>query len=415
MNTKVCGRTGTRLIFLCWLVYTVSYIGKLSYSANINRIGEAFDVSYAQAGVVTTFFFFVYGAGQIVNGFLCKRYNVKYVIGISLLVSSLMNLLVGTAESFEIIKYLWLINGASMSFLWTSLIRLLSETLDSKDIPRATVAMGTTVAIGTFAVYGISSLTAAFLSYEVVFIIAAALIAVTSVIWFASYGALTKPQATAKVELASSPSSDEGAPSPLGIGAVLPLLSVVAVLAVSDNLIKDGLTSWTPDILSEFYNTPPWLSILLTLLLPALGILGSVVAVKLQGAVKSYVLSCTLLFGASSLLVALVIVFISTPYMIVTVASFAIVSCLMAGVNNIITSMMPLDMSDKVAPGKLAGILNGFCYLGSTVSAYGLGLIADAFGWSAVFYALLAVAVLCTALGIAYLLVSKAKAGRAKA
>ena len=32
------------------------------------------------------------------------------------------------------LKYLWLLNGASMSFLWTLLIRLLSETLSEKDI-----------------------------------------------------------------------------------------------------------------------------------------------------------------------------------------------------------------------------------------------------------------------------------------
>ncbi|MBQ8529018.1 MAG: MFS transporter [Clostridia bacterium] len=396
-----------RLIFLCWLVYATSYIGKLSYSANINRIGEAFDVSYSAAGIVTTFFFFVYGAGQIVNGFLCKRYNIKYVIGISLIVSATMNLLVGVVHSFNVIKYLWLINGAAMSFLWTSLIRLLSETLDREDIPRATVAMGTTVAIGTFSVYGISSAVAASLSYRTVFLIAATLIFAVAIFWFISYNIFTKPLLASKAELTLKDDGNTKTAASGGVAAVLPFLAVIAILAVSDNLIKDGLTSWTPDILAEIYDTPPWLSILLTLLLPALGILGSVVAVKLVGALGDYVLSCTVLFGTSSLLIGVVLAFISTPYMAVTVASFALVSCLMAGVNNIITSMIPLGMSDKVTPGKLAGILNGFCYLGSTVSAYGLGAIADAFRWVSVFYTLLGVSALCTVLGIGYLLANK--------
>ena len=65
---------------LCWLVYACSYIGKLSYNANISQIGPDFGVSYAECGMVSTFFFFAYGIGQVVNGFLCKRYNVKYVI-----------------------------------------------------------------------------------------------------------------------------------------------------------------------------------------------------------------------------------------------------------------------------------------------------------------------------------------------
>ena len=79
----------------------------------------------------------------------------------------------------------------------------------------------------------------------------------------------------------------------------------------------------------------------------------------------------------------------------------------MAGVNNIITSMIPLGMSDRVSPGKLAGILNGFCYLGSTISAYGLGVIADASGWSAVFYTLLIVSGVCSLLGAAFIVFNR--------
>ncbi len=80
-----------QLIILCWLVYTSSYIGRLSYNANIVQIREYFNVSYSETGLVSTFFFFIYGFGQIVNGLLCKKYNVKYTIFTCLIISSLMN------------------------------------------------------------------------------------------------------------------------------------------------------------------------------------------------------------------------------------------------------------------------------------------------------------------------------------
>ena len=54
--------------------------------------------------------------------------------------------------------------------------------------------------------------------------------------------------------------------------------------------------------------------------------------------------------------------------------------------------MMPLRLKDRVNSGRMAGLLNGFCYLGSTVTSYGLGAIADGFGWASVFYVLLAAA-----------------------
>ena len=63
------------LIFLGWLVYSTSYLGKVNYSANITQIIDFYGVTKAQAGIVPTFFFFAYGIGQVVNGLFCKKYN----------------------------------------------------------------------------------------------------------------------------------------------------------------------------------------------------------------------------------------------------------------------------------------------------------------------------------------------------
>ena len=127
----------TLLLALCWVVYTCSYIGKLSYNANISQVGIAFDVDHAATGMVSTFFFFAYGIGQIVNGLLCKRYNVKFVVFTCLMVGSAMNLLVAFAPSFSLVKYFWLINGIAMSFLWPTVIRLLSETIKKNRVEKS--------------------------------------------------------------------------------------------------------------------------------------------------------------------------------------------------------------------------------------------------------------------------------------
>ena len=186
------------------------------------------------------------------------------------------------------------------------------------------------------------------------------------------------------------------------------LISVLAFFAVANNFIKDGLTAWTPDILNNTNATPDWLSILLTLLLPTLGILGTVVAVNLQKKTHSFVGSVTLLFVASTALTFVVLALISSAsYLVLTVGIFGIVSCLMAGVNNIITSMVPLSLKSDGNSGKIAGILNGFCYLGSTISSYGLGLIAESFDWMAVFYTLIGVSIFVIIIGSVYILIKR--------
>ena len=80
MNEKKLLNKNVLAIAVCWLVYTCSYLGKLGYNANIILIELEFGVAHAESGSVGTAFFFAYGVGQIVNGLLCKKYNVKYTI-----------------------------------------------------------------------------------------------------------------------------------------------------------------------------------------------------------------------------------------------------------------------------------------------------------------------------------------------
>lgn len=403
----------TLLLILCWVVYTCSYIGKLSYSANINQIGTAFDVSYAQTGMVSTFFFFAYGIGQIVNGLLCKRYQIKYVVFACLMVGSAMNLLVAFSPSFELIKYFWLVNGIVMSFLWPTLIRLLSETMKKSRTESAIVVMGTTVATGTFLVYGISALFAALNAYYLTFCVAAAFLITISIVWFFSYDGLVLPL---RKECGEEEEAEKAAESAAGTSnanltkrILILLVCILAFFAVVNNFVKDGLTAWTPDILSSLYETPGWLSILLTLLLPLLAIPGTVFAVKLYNVVKNFIGTCTLMFLMSAILMGVVIAFlgVSSSTIVITVASFSLISALMSGIDNIIVSMVPLHLKGKMNSGRLAGVLNGFCYLGSTISSYGLGAVADNFGWMAVFYLLLGVTGLVILVGTVYHFISR--------
>lgn len=414
MNTVRSKRAmsgATALTMLCWFVYATSYIGKLSYSANIPSILLTFGISRADAGLVSTCFFFAYGIGQVVNGILCKRYPLKYVLFASLVVGSGMNLLIGLVPTFAAFKFFWLLNGAAMSFLWTGLIRLLSETLHKRDIGRAVLLMGTTVATGTFIVYGMSSLFTALGSFRLTFYIAAGLLLLAAVTWFLLFDRLTLPLRREREAEREADLGEDGKPAATGRGRfgrdLVLLFVILALFATINNFVKDGLTTWTPKILSDLYETPEWLSILLTLLLAVMAIGGAMVAMKTQRRTHDFVGTCTVFYAISAILIGTVILLLSTPLIPVTIASFAIVSCLMAGVNNVITSMMPLHLKDRVNSGRMAGLLNGFCYVGSTVTSYGLGAIADRFGWAAVFYVLLGAATLAALIGILYLLFCK--------
>ena len=112
-------------ILLCWIAYITAYVGRYSYSSNIISIQAAFSTDSATTGLVSTCFFFAYGAGQVINGILCKYYKKRYLVSLALVFSAAVNLIFFLGVPFSFMKYLWLINGISQSFLWSSFIYLL--------------------------------------------------------------------------------------------------------------------------------------------------------------------------------------------------------------------------------------------------------------------------------------------------
>lgn len=401
------------LLLLCWAVYTCSLIGKVNYSANVTLVESFYGVTHARAGVVSTFYFFAYGVGQIVNGLCCKKYNLKYVIFGSALLSGLANLAVGITPSFPLIKYFWLINGVALSVLWPGCIRLLSETLTRKEMTHASVFMGTTTAVGTFIVYGLSALYAKIANFRFSFYTAAIVLPTMGIVWLLSYNRLTvkTPEVLAEeAEITQKAQTEQGEERKGKMPVwLLSTVCVLASFAVATNLVKDGLVSWVPAILKEQYGITDSLSILLTLALPTLSIFGNIMSVTTYKKVGNFVGTVGLFFFGIVCLTGAVLGLLHTNLVVLTIICFACISFMASSCNSTITSVFPLCMKGKLNSGMIAGVLNGFCYIGSTISTYGLGVIADTWGWTAVFYLLLGVSALVVAVALVFILLGKKK------
>ena len=122
------------LLFLSWLAYTAGNVGRMDYAASMVAIIDETGATKASAGLVSSFFFFAYGAGQLINGLLCHKYNSRLFIFGSLVLAAVANLCMPLCETVSAMKWLWLINGIVQSVLWSSLVKLQSEYLSKSDI-----------------------------------------------------------------------------------------------------------------------------------------------------------------------------------------------------------------------------------------------------------------------------------------
>lgn len=396
--SKIDSRKENKIIFICWLAYTAAYVGRLNFNASIVAIVSDLGITKADAGLVSSFFFFAYGAGQLINGILSKKYNAKIMIFLSLIISAVMNVLMPICNDISIMKYIWMGNGIVQSVLWSTLIKTLSDFVSDKKLPKAILAMSTTVAVGTLIAYGISSVSVRFGAWQTVFYVASIILAISAVIWFVLFG--KKPDKVIEIE------EQKGEKVKMG-KVVLLALFITAFAGIANGFIKDGINTWVPSVLYEEFGIPQEFSILLTLLLPMVSTMGAAIAKKVHEKIPSHAAMNLIFYAFSALLCGGILLSLKLHSIVAIMVCFICVACGMSMINNVITSMFALDYRRLLNAGFAAGLLNTFCYIGSTTTSYTLGAVSQEKGWNAVFIIMLAVCIVAAVICFAGLISEK--------
>ena len=384
MLKSLSNKKSNFLIFLCWAAYTVAYVGRLNYNASMVEILSQMGTTKEAAGTVSSFFFFAYGAGQLINGLLSQKYNTKYSVSVALAASCIINLAMTFCQGIDAMKYLWFLNGAFQSILWSSLIKTLSDNLADSKLSKAVMVMSTTVASGTFSAYGLAALFSYLgLDWTTIFYVASVLVGVVAVLWYIG-------MSTVKKEKAEKEAAERKVKSNLSFTPIFIIsITVILISAISNGFIKDGITTWVPSILKEEFGVPSSLSIIVTLLLPVLSIFGTSLVNALHKKQKDENALNGIFYFVTIIFTVLIILTLNLKSVPLTLMLFGGIACLMSAVNNVITSVVPLYSRDKIDSGFSAGLLNTFCYIGSTLATSMLGKIADTKGWNDVFICIL--------------------------
>ena len=383
-----------KLIYIVTLMYTSVYLAKLNYGALTVEIIKEMGCTKSDAGMVGSFFFFAYGVGQVVNGFLAKYMNEKLFMTAALFGSAICNVAMCFAPSVDVMKYIWLVNGIAMSPLWCNVVKVQGKYISDKNMPKSLMMTGLTTPIGTALNYGLCALVALLFNWRVSFLIAAALMTFMAILWYftlndieRSAGPVEKPQP--KVDDSGSTAK----PKAKLTRALLIGLIIMFTAGMFTQFAREGLNAWVPSILYEVYALPSTLSIALTLLLPLLASFSNFILVALEKRSKDFLLLSILFVGVASLAMAVLVSCYNLNSVVITLACFIIVTLCCAAIANITTNHIPLYYRDRFDTGSMAGIGQGMCYIGSTLSTYTLGYVADKGGWYNVFLVLGAVIV----------------------
>ena len=385
-------KNATFLILLSCLTYSTAYIGRLCYGANLSLIRGEFGVDQAIAGTVSSFYFFSYAAGQLINAFIAKYCNPKYTVTIAMIVSSLCNLGIALSPSIEPMKYIWLVNGLAQSMLWCNILNIQSKFLATKDIGRCIIWNCMTYSIGTFISYGVSALLKELeISWRAVFFFAFASVFTVGLTWF--FGVRrTEYQFHhdgAEIEEDAAP---KAAPEATAVKSKVSLFTPYFIFvfvfacmgAACSVFIRDGVVTWLPSILEQDFGLKESLSILLTMILPEISLLGAFLVKWLKKRIQSHLFLECLLFAVAGASVFSIVLFYQQRNAAITLFFFAVMYLMVCGIVNVTTSLIPFSIRKYGNVGSISALLDACCYAGAVCSTYAFGAIADKSGWMAV-------------------------------
>ena len=374
------------LFWLCWIAYFSTYIGRLNYSASLTGIILSEGFSKGQAGMIGTAFFFAYGAGQFVSGFLGARLAPKKMVFTGLMVSGLCNLAMAGAKGSGLMTAVWCVNGLFQAFIWSPMIRLMYEYYKTETRMKACVSLNSSVPLGTMAVYGLTALVIWLSGWRTMFVLAGAALIGTSLFWITGMKRVER-YAAESGKMAEIPSGETGGSAKAAVNWKSLLIQsgflFLMMALFVQGALKDGVTTWVPTYISETYGLSAILAITSTMVIPVFNLLGVYLAsfanlhwfrneVRTAGA-----------FFVVSAAAILVLRLASGRSMAVSFLMLALATTAMMAVNTMLIAVLPSYFGVIGRASSVSGLLNSSVYAGGAVSTYGIGALSVALGWNA--------------------------------
>lgn len=110
-NNKKLKRLQWSFFISATLGYGLYYVCRMSLNVVKKPLVDGGILTEQELGIVGSALFFSYAIGKFANGFLGDRVNITRFMAMGLLISSLVNIILGISHSFWVFVVLWGING----------------------------------------------------------------------------------------------------------------------------------------------------------------------------------------------------------------------------------------------------------------------------------------------------------------
>lgn len=390
-----------------WQLTTIVtlFVGYAAYyvcRSNLAVVGPAvqaeFDLSKTEFGMIGSAGLVMYTIGKITNGVLGDFLGGRAMFLMGMAMSVVCTLLFGFLSGLIVWSVIWAANRYFQSMGWVGLVKVSSRWFPVRRRATVMAVLSMSYLLGDAATRWYLGI---FIDLEfgwrtVFFVSAGTLLGVAVINLFTLKN---RPQDVGAQEPPANPANVFGADGekarPASLKALLrPLVSnytfwLICGMNFCLCLIREAFNFWNVTFLNQHVGMTEGQAAIWSSNFPLVGAVSCLLAGLFCDAVRGrhgwLIVPCVIILtGALALLASVELQ--GKPVLAITLTG--LVAFFLMAPYTLFSGVMALDLGGKSGPATAAGLIDSAGYLGSILSGVGVGLIADHFGWSGVFFTL---------------------------
>jgi len=375
---------------LAFFAYITAYLGRINLSITIPYLQNELGYSKTALGILASGFFCTYAIGQLINGVLGDRINVRFFVALGLLVAGIGNIGFALCGTFPLMLLAWAANGYFQSMLWGPLLRAISESVPQKKLYFSMSMMAISPIIGHFLAYVLAGQLSLTAGWETAFLVPGILLIIMAAIWYR----------TVPKTLRSGINEDKNRHKPASANIqtagrelirfiIQSKLYLMLLLGILIGIIKEGLTLWGPVIFIEMYSLEMEKMVLIMSFMPLANLLFILLGGLLIRKFFKNEKYAILMFLLLAILPTVLIWQVNNPAFLLAVISFYGLMASVYTVNNQIVTFLPLNFKESGKVSTAAGTIDSSIYLGAVIAGPLIGTASETFGWNGIFAGIL--------------------------
>lgn len=404
---KKFNRYGWMVLLAFSILYCFLYCGRQNLSFAIPVMMQEEGWSALQLGILSSVQFWTYALGHLVNGRLGEIVGLNKLIIMGMVLSAILNFLIGFQSNLMMITILWGLNGFAQSMLWSPGMALLANWWPKNKRGFATGFANAFSGLGSVVTaFVVSTSISVFVNigWKAAFIGPA--IAMIAMVILYPFFAKEKPSDVGlneykdeDVEIESN--SDELNEIVKEKGKLYPYIylfkqwkfNLWLIIIACSSIARYGLLTWIPTYYVEVFNVDIEAGIIGSVLCPLGMAAGALIIPWLSDHVwKNNRLTWVIISSAASALTVFGFMNTQPGFYASTLLFFA--GFFIYGINSLVWAFAT-DIGGRVFSGTASGVLDCAAYIGASGQSiiFG-GLITNGGNWNLVFFSIIAVLVI---------------------